>query len=164
MDEKTSALLSTPRVSMLVAGTPTKRSEVDGSPMVLYGFLRAYPFLNFFGFKIRTSELRFPEAPSGGSRSRTIVYVRSAPKADKRAHVSRCPLCAISGREQSQQGSALFDHLVRAREQYRRHVEAERLGGLEIDHQLVLRGSLHRELCRLLALEDAVDVSGGTAI
>ena len=31
-----------------------------------------------------------------------------------------------------------FDHLVGAGEQRRWHVEAERLGGLEVDHQLVL--------------------------
>ena len=39
-------------------------------------------------------------------------------------------------------------------------VEAERLGGLEIDHQLVLGRRLHRQVGRLLALEDAVDVAG----
>ena len=38
-------------------------------------------------------------------------------------------------------------------------VEAERLGGLEIDHQLVLGRRLHRKVGRLLALEDAIDVA-----
>ena len=37
-------------------------------------------------------------------------------------------------------------------------VEAEGLGGLEIDRQLVLGRRLHRQIGRLLALEDAVDV------
>jgi hypothetical protein len=39
----------------------------------------------------------------------------------------------------SAQGNS-FDHLVDAGEQRRRHVEAERLGGLRIDDQLELGG------------------------
>ena len=39
-------------------------------------------------------------------------------------------------------------------------VEAERLGGLEVDHQFVLGRRLHRQVGWLLALEDAVDVAG----
>ena len=46
----------------------------------------------------------------------------------------------------------------------RRNVEAERLGGLEVDDQLVLGRRLHRQVGRLLALEDAVDVAGGASI
>ena len=42
----------------------------------------------------------------------------------------------------------------------RRHVEAERLGGLEVEHRLVLGRRLHRQVGRLLALEDAIDVAG----
>ena len=38
-------------------------------------------------------------------------------------------------------------------------VEAERLRGLEIDHQLVLGRRLHRQVGGLLALEDAIDVA-----
>ena len=43
-------------------------------------------------------------------------------------------------------------------------VEAERLGGLEVDHQLVFGRRLHRQIGWLLALEDAVDVAGRVPI
>ena len=39
-------------------------------------------------------------------------------------------------------------------------VEAERLGGLEIDDQFVLGRRLHRQVGGLLALEDAIDIAG----
>ena len=55
-----------------------------------------------------------------------------------------------------------FDHLVRAREQQRRYVEAERLGGLEIDHQLELDRGLDRKIARFRALEDTIDIGRRT--
>jgi hypothetical protein len=57
----------------------------------------------------------------------------------------------------------LFDHLVGAREQGRRHLKTKRLRGFEIDDQLVFSRRLHRQIGRLLAFEDAVDVAGGAA-
>ena len=45
-----------------------------------------------------------------------------------------------------------------------RHFEAERFGGLEVDHQLVFGRRLHRQVGRLLALEDAIDVAGREAV
>ena len=73
---------------------------------------------------------------------------------------------AKSDREQTQQRacSALLDHLVGAREQRRRHVEAQRLGSLEVDHKLVFGRRLHRQVGRLLALEDAIDITGCAAV
>src|SRR5215471_9207601 len=54
----------------------------------------------------------------------------------------------------------LFDYLVGAGEHRRRHGETEGLGGLEVEHKLVLGRCLHRQVGRLLALENAVDVLG----
>ena len=70
---------------------------------------------------------------------------RGAEKRDERA-----PLHSITSSARASSG--------------RRHVEAERLGGLEVDHRFVLGRRLHRQIGRLLALEDAVDVAGGTPV
>ena len=53
-----------------------------------------------------------------------------------------------------------LDDLVGAIKQSCWHIKTEGLGGLEIDHQFVLGRRLHREVARLFALEDAVDVAG----
>src|SRR5215470_3673169 len=52
-----------------------------------------------------------------------------------------------------------FDHLVGECEQPIRHRQAERFGGLEVDNQHVSGGELDREVGRLLALKNAVDVT-----
>ena len=59
----------------------------------------------------------------------------------------------------SQQTGRLFDHFVGGGEQRRRHGEAERLCGLEVDRELVLGRCLHWQVGRLLAFQDAVDVT-----
>jgi hypothetical protein len=41
------------------------------------------------------------------------------------------------------------------------HVDAQRLGGLEIDHQLELDRGLDGKLARLRALEDAIGIGRG---
>src|SRR5215468_8855775 len=58
----------------------------------------------------------------------------------------------------AQQMKSLFDHVVGALPQKQRHVEAERLGGFQIDHQLELVRSLDGEVARFCALEDAVTI------
>jgi hypothetical protein len=57
----------------------------------------------------------------------------------------------------------LFDYLVGGHLHDRRHCEAERLCGLEIDDEFDLRGLLHRKLGGLLTLEEAIDIEGSLA-
>ena len=56
--------------------------------------------------------------------------------------------------------SRLFDHLVGAGEKRWRHGKTKRLGGLEIDRQLVSGRRLYRQVGWLLAFEDAIDIAG----
>ena len=53
---------------------------------------------------------------------------------------------------------SLFDYLVGAR-QGRRDFESERLGGFQVDDEVELGGPLHWQIARLLASENAADVS-----
>jgi hypothetical protein len=80
--------------------------------------------------------------------------VRFTPESRRPSARSACPLCAISGHRVS-----LFDHLVGTGAHRRRHGEAKRFSGLEIDHQFVLGWRLYWQVGRLLALEDAIDVA-----
>jgi hypothetical protein len=58
----------------------------------------------------------------------------------------------------AQQKWSLFDHLVGASEHRVRHGETKRLGRLQINRQIVLGWRLHRQVGRLLALENTIDV------
>src|SRR5215470_16161852 len=66
----------------------------------------------------------------------------------------------MSGPSAPQQKATLFDHLVGARSQHRRHVEAERLRSLEVDNELVLCGRLNRQVGGLLAPEVTAPSAG----
>src|SRR6266487_6810878 len=61
---------------------------------------------------------------------------------------------ATSGLMHCNKMRGLFDHLVGAGEQGGWHVEAEGLGGLQIDDQLVLGRRLHRKVGGLFSLEE----------
>src|SRR5258706_4015260 len=59
---------------------------------------------------------------------------------------------------------SLLDHLIRPQQQRRRDREAERLGGLQVDDQLELRGLLYGQIAGLGALEDFIDVACGAPV
>ena len=84
--------------------------------------------------------------------------------ADLKSDISRRPRSATSGCEQMQQVAPLFDDFVGSREQCSRHFEAERFGGLDVEHGFVFRRSLLREVGWFLVFQDAVDVGGGKPI
>src|SRR6516164_8343413 len=85
------------------------------------------------------------------------------PKADIDQHASDVRFVPKADIVRCGERTSLFDHLVGAGKQRLRHGEPECLRGFEIDDKFVLGGCLHREIARLLALADAVGVSGGTA-
>ena len=82
----------------------------------------------------------FSDLPPKADIDRRDGYVCFVPE----AAVSRC------SRE------PLLDHLVGTLLEKERHVEAERPGGLEVDHQLELDRGLDGKIARLRALEDAI--------
>jgi hypothetical protein len=71
-------------------------------------------------------------------------------------HLQRCAKTGCN----SSNAAPLFDHLVGAGEQRRRHFEAERLRRFQIDDQLELRGLLDGQIARLCPFEDLVHKMG----
>ena len=61
--------------------------------------------------------------------------------ADVRRHLQCTSACPLSAKRTSRYS---FDHLGSGREQFGRHVESERLGGLEIDDKLEFGRLLYR--------------------
>src|SRR6516165_3130006 len=55
----------------------------------------------------------------------------------------------------------LFDHLVGANQNRWGYRKAKRLGGLEVQDHLEFCRKLHREIGRLRAAENAIDIGGG---
>ena len=102
-------------------------------------------------------------------RRAVIVSVQSANKKSMSAlgqsrHVQCASPMSALGQKRTFGAAAkttLFDHLVGGSEQRRRHLEAERFGGFLVDYQLEFGRQLHRQVCGLFPLEDAVGIDRG---
>src|SRR5262249_17025044 len=57
--------------------------------------------------------------------------------------------------------AALLDHLISAQQNRQWHLKTERGGGLSVHDHLELGRKLHREIARLLAAQNAIDIGGG---
>src|SRR5215831_11055769 len=104
--------------------------------------------------------------PHIAQRRRPTLHRRIRPPASPAA--ARAPRAATRlprrRAERGTRGAPSFDHLVGEREQPVRNLEAERLGGLEVDAQLDFRGLYHRQVGRLFTLEKATGVKSDLSV
>ena len=98
--------------------------------------------------------------PTEGKHSRAAGHCRTA----RRLALAGASEGAPAVRSTVLLGSARsLNDLVRAEEQRLGDREAERLRGVEIEHELKLRRLLHRQLAWPRALENPVDIAGRPA-
>jgi hypothetical protein len=96
--------------------------------------------------RLRTSGLKKGHWNHRAARAGThdgdgdLMNVRFGPTCGLKSKISQGPRSANSGREQSQQGNPLIDHLVGACGEAGRHFEPEYFGSLEVDNKLELGG------------------------
>src|SRR5262245_9667499 len=86
------------------------------------------------------------------------------PESGSRSALLRCRKSAITGCEQMQQLMRLFDHLVGEGEQPVWNGKSQRLGRLEVDHQLEPRQLLDRQVVRLFAFENLAAVDADQTV
>ena len=72
--------------------------------------------------------------------------------------VARAPLQPYRTWRVSGDGAPLLNKTVRLEQQHRRDGEAECVGGLEVDDQLELHGLFDRQVARLRAFQDPIDI------
>src|SRR6266566_6460132 len=65
---------------------------------------------------------------------------------------------------QTRESRTSFNYLVRKSEESGWHGEAEFFGGLQIDNQLKSGGLLDRQLGRVRALQDAIEIARGSVV
>ena len=93
-----------------------------------------------------------PMAGAAFGTANNIVHQAGADRGLRDGHVCFGPLSDSC----SAVNCVLFDHLVGACEQHRRHVEAERLRGIQVDDKLEPGRLLDGKFIRLCAFQDLV--------
>src|SRR5262249_26794012 len=116
------------------------------------------------GCKVLGVSLNCPESRG----LRWGLNVRFGSKADIRRSLSPCPLYprkrTFAGRLRHVRFvpiadiTASLDHLVGAGKERRRHIEAERLGGSQVNEKLILGRLLNRKFSRISPPQDAIDI------
>src|SRR6478736_3907606 len=79
---------------------------------------------------------------------------RFTPESGLKSDIAPCPKSATNG-----SGEPSFDHFVGACQQSLGDRQAQSLRRLEINNQFIVSRRLHRQVSRLLALEDTVDIA-----
>jgi hypothetical protein len=88
---------------------------------------------------------------------------RSTPESGLKSDIALCPKSA-NYRLMHCNIAASFDHLVGDREQLVGDGQTKCFGGFAVDRQSVFGRQHHRQVARLLALENAANVAAGLAI
>src|SRR5437867_13312362 len=84
-------------------------------------------------------------------------YLRNSRPRCTRVISACCSLMASMGFSAPPLAASLY-HLVRPQEHRTRDLDADRLRGLEVEHQLELGRLLDRQIRRIRAAQDAIDV------
>src|SRR6516164_6204808 len=94
------------------------------------------------------------------STSSTVIGVLKVARGFLAAH-SRCTTETIASCSRLRPCLNLsINDLFGTSDQHRRHLDADCLGGLQIDYEEQLIGLLHGQVCRFCAAQDLVDVCG----
>src|SRR5215211_3039160 len=138
------------------ASDPTRRKVRDSTPQYGRRLLR---------WEFRSDLCRLGVIRVGPTRRRVRGMSAMPPIATELIRLGDLTRCATSGLMHRSNYCASncntsFDNFVGEGHQHRRHVEAERLGGLEIDDEFELRWLLDWNIRRLMALQDFVDEIG----
>jgi hypothetical protein len=94
----------------------------------------------------------------GWPNARRSRAVRFGPVCGLRSDLTRGPRSATLRLMHRSKNRSLLDHFVGAAEHSLRNSNTERLGGREVDDQLVLGRRLHGEVGGLLSFENAIDI------
>jgi hypothetical protein len=106
---------------------------------------------------VRISTALMSESGQKHELPRRSIGVRFAPNKQTPTARAQCDAMCHK-RTRALQKRNLLNHLVSELLKLKWHFESERLGGLQVDHQLEFDGGLDWKLARFRALEDAIDI------
>src|SRR5262245_55825330 len=92
------------------------------------------------------------------------TYVRSYSDSDQETDITVCLKGANRDQNALQQNCGLFDHLVGAGEQRRRHAKAESLRRGQVDDEIEFRRLLDGDIGRFRSAQNLIDQLGGAPV